>query len=678
MKKKILPCLLAALSSSTCLADDTIMHRILLDGTRINLLGLTESASSGTATQKKIEAMVISRPGEILEVVPGVIVSQHSGEGKANQFFLRGFNLDHGTDLRTNLDDMPVNQRSHAHGQGWTDLNFIIPELVGRLDYRKGPYFSSTGDFSSAGATQITYANRLPQGQATLAYGANGYRRTLLTDSPDYAGGQVLYAIETLNNDGPFTHPDRYKKLNGVLKYSQGFSNNGFSLSAMAYKAKWNATDQIPLRAVQAGELGRFDAIDTSDGGEAQRYSLSGTWRRSDSDQASKISAFMIRNQSDLYSNFTYFLNDPIRGDQFNQPDRRVTTGLNASHTWHTHNPNSNDDITVGMQVQNDLIFNGLHLTEQRVRHASVRSDKIQEANASFYVDWSRTWHPQIRTQIGLRQDNYRFKIESDRAENSGVQSENLISPSFNMIYLVRPDTEIFFNLGRGFHSNDARATTLRIDPASLEATQSAPGLVRSFGKEIGIRTEFIPKLSTSLAVFQLDFDSELQYLGDAGTTEAGPPSHRIGMEWTNQWQINEQVSLELSTAFAKARSRHTPKAESYLPGAIEGVTQMTLQLAKMGPWSGSLRLRHLGPRALTEDNSVRSKSSTTLNGRIGYRWNKQWAMEIEAMNLSNRAVSAIDYYYESRLKNESKSQSDIHFHPMEGRSLRVQLHYLF
>jgi TonB-dependent Receptor Plug Domain len=189
----------------------------------------------------------------LLESVPGLIVSQHSGEGKANQFYLRGFNLDHGTDLRTTVDGMIVNQRSHAHGQGWTDVNFMIPELASRLEYRKGPYFASEGDFSSAGSVSLKYTDRLDKGVASVAVGQNGFRRALLADSPEFAGGRLLYALEGLHNDGPFVHPDNYRKLNGVLRYSQGDEGNGFNVTAMAYKATWSATDQITQRAIDSG-----------------------------------------------------------------------------------------------------------------------------------------------------------------------------------------------------------------------------------------------------------------------------------------------------------------------------------------------------------------------------------------------------------------------------------------
>ncbi|RZA32049.1 MAG: TonB-dependent receptor, partial [Lysobacteraceae bacterium] len=336
MKLRPLPCALAALlAHAPAMADDFVLQRVLVEGSRANQIGLTDSASAGSVSAKELAQRIVYRPGELLEATPGLIASQHSGEGKANQFYLRGFNLDHGTDLATWVDGMPVNQRSHAHGQGWTDLNFLIPELVARLDYRKGPYSSAEGDFSSAGKASLAYANRLVAPLASLTVGEDGFARGVLAGSPEAYGGTLLYALELLRNDGPWTRPDGYRKINAVLRYSRGFANNGWSVSAMHYRGHWNATDQVPLRAVAGGQLGRFDTIDLSDGGEAQRSSLSGVWRQTGAETASNLSAYVIRNQGDLYSNFTYFLNDPVNGDQFSQPDRRVTTGLDGSHTWH-------------------------------------------------------------------------------------------------------------------------------------------------------------------------------------------------------------------------------------------------------------------------------------------------------------------------------------------------------
>lgn len=665
--------LLLALFSPAVHADD-IFQRVLVDGSRLNQLGVADSANAGSVTQQQLDARTSYRPGELLEAVPGLIVSQHSGEGKANQFYLRGFNLDHGTDLRTTVDEMPINQRSHGHGQGWTDLNFLIPELAMRLDYKKGPYSAAQGDFSSAGAASIVYANRLTQGIASAGIGQNGFRRALLANSIDAGDGSLLYALEAQHNDGPFTQPDRYRKRNGVLRYSEGYANNGFNVTAMAYDASWNATDQIPLRAVQDGALGRFDAVDASDGGKAQRYSLSGAWRQTTDDASSKISAYVIANRLALFSNFTYAMDDPVNGDQFAQPDRRVTAGLDASHTWHRHTDRGSSDTTIGLQLQNDNIHNGLYNTRQRQILSTTRQDHIVETSIGVYGENSTRWSRSLRTVAGLRADAYRFDVRSDRAANSGTASDHLFSPSLSVIAGPWRDTEAYINIGNGFHSNDARGTTITVDPKTGEAAGKVTPLARSRGLELGLRSAAIAGLQTSLSLYRLDFDSELLFIGDAGATEAGRPSRRYGIEFSSYYKPARWLSLDLDLAYARARSRGSDPAGDFIPGAIEGVAQLAMTVTPPGSWSGSLRLRYFGPRPLVEDNSVRSAASVGLNGRIAYRIDKTWRMELEGYNLANRRDSAIDYYYASRLPGEAQPVDDIHFHPVESRSLRMTL----
>ncbi|WP_343729828.1 TonB-dependent receptor [Duganella sp.] len=655
-------------------ADDQILQRVLVDGSRTNQLGVADAASAGTVTQEELAARTVYRPGEMLEAVPGLVVSQHSGEGKANQFYLRGFNLDHGTDLRTTVDGMPVNQRSHAHGQGWTDLNFLIPELAVRLDYKKGPYSAEEGDFASAGTASVVYANRLLQGVASASIGQNGYGRALVANSLDTERGSLLYAIEAMHNDGPFTHPDDYQKLNAVLRYSEGYANNGFNVSLMAYKADWNSTDQIPLRAVQDGQIGRYDAIDNTDGGKAHRYSLSGAWRRTAEDSASRVNAYIIANQLDLWSNFTYFMDDPVHGDQFAQPDKRVTSGLNASHSWHHHTETGNSETTIGVQLQNDNIFNGLHNTQARRTLSVTRQDHIVESSAGLYVENNTRWNPAFRTVAGARLDSYRFDVQSGLAANSGKANDHLVSPSLSLIYGPWQTAEVYANFGSGFHSNDARGATITIDPKTGLAADKVTPLVRSRGMELGARSAWLPGLQTSLSVYRLDFDSELVYIGDAGATAAGPPSRRYGVEFSNYYKPLKWLSVDLDLAYARARSRGYQEAGSYIPGAIEGTGQLALTVDNGGPYSASLKLRYFGPRPLIEDNSVRSGSSMTLNGRFGWKIRKDLALELEAFNITNRRDSAIDYYYESQLKGEAAAVADIHFHPIESRSLRATL----
>ena len=663
------------LSSMAWAGGEQVVEKVVIIGAQ-STLGVADAASVGTITQKQLEARTVYRPGELLESVPGLIVSQHSGEGKANQFYLRGFNLDHGTDLRTTIDGMIVNQRSHSHGQGWTDVNFLMPELVNRLEYRKGPYYASEGDFSSAGAVAVKYSDRLAQGIASVGVGQNGFRRALLADSPEFANGRLLYAIEGMNNDGPFVHPDQYQKINGVLRYSRGDEGNGFNVTGMAYKAKWNATDQIPQRAIDSGLLrNRFDAIDVTDGGAAHRYSLSGAWRKTDDGSSTQVNAYLIDNQLDLFSNFTYFLNHPVDGDQFAQPDRRRTAGLNASHTRGFSGLGMESENTVGMQLQTDNIFNGLLNTKARQTIGVTRRDHIVESSVGLYAENATKWTPWLRSIAGLRVDGYRFKVNGDNPLNAGMATDSALNPKLSLVFGPWAKTEFYVNAGSGFHSNDARGTTLRVEPKTGEAVDRVTPLVRSKGAELGVRGNWLLGLQTSLSVYQLDFASELLFVGDAGTTKASRPTRRVGFELANYYRLSNWLTVDADVAFARARFRDPDPVGNRVPGAVEGVASLAIAVDNLGAWFGAAQVRYFGPRPLIENNSTRSKNSTSFNARVGYRLSPKMRVELDGFNLINRKASAIDYFYTSRLPGEPTQGVDsIHFHPIESRSFRVSL----
>ncbi len=663
-------------SSSAFAGGEQTLGTIVVVGSKTNQVGIADSASVGTITQKQLEARTVYRPGELLEATPGLIVSQHSGEGKANQFYLRGFNLDHGTDLRTTVDGMLVNQRTHAHGQGWTDLNFLIPELTTKLEYKKGPYYASEGDFSSAGAVSIAYADTLKNGIVSAGIGQHGFLRTMIANSSVLGAGNLLYGLELERNDGPFVHPDAFRKVNGVLRFSEGDQANGFNATAMAYKAHWNSSDQIPQRAIDSGLIrSRYDAIDPTDGGQSHRYSLSGAWRSGTALASTKVNAYVINNQLDLYSNFTYFLDDPVNGDQFNQPDRRITTGLNASHTWKMDGFGKESENTVGVQFQNDNIHNGLYKTKAQRRLSITRQDHVVESSVGVYFENATRWAEKFRTVAGIREDAYRFDIASNISANSGKHKDAKASPKLSLIFGPWSKTEFYVNLGEGFHSNDARGTTIMVDPKNGDPANKVTPLVRSRGQELGVRTSIVPGWQSSLTFYRLDFGSELIFEGDAGSTAAGRPSRRTGFEFANYYKLNDWLTVDADLAFARARFRDTDPAGQYIPGSVEGVASLALAVDNVGPYFGALQFRYFGPRPLIEDDSVRSKSTGTVNARLGYKISPSIRIELEAFNLTNRHASAIDYYYQSRLPGEPvEGVNDIHFHPIESRSVKMSL----
>ena len=365
------------------------------------LVGDADAASQGTIDDEQLENRPLLRPGEVLETVPGVVITQHSGTGKANQYFLRGFNLDHGTDFAVHVDGMPVNLPSHGHGQGYADLNFLIPELVEHIHYRKGPYYADEGDFSAAGAAHIHLKTSLESSFASFSPGSFDYRRTLLGGGLALADGRLLGVLELGQGNGPWQNPEDLRKVNGVLRYARGDEKNGFTVTGMAYSSHWNATDQIPLRAVSAGLIDRFGAIDPTDGGRSSRYSLSGQWAKGDAESSTRASAYVIRSDLHLFSNFTFFLNDPVNGDQIEQVDRRTVSGGELSHTWHTPFGGREIEHVVGGRLRNDNIAEvGLFNTVARQRIGTVRDDSVLQTSLSAYYSNSIPWTSWLRSQL--------------------------------------------------------------------------------------------------------------------------------------------------------------------------------------------------------------------------------------------------------------------------------------
>jgi outer membrane receptor protein involved in Fe transport len=611
----------------------------------------------------------------MLERVPGVVTSQHSGEGKANQYYVRGFNIDHGTDLAVSVAGVPVNLPTHAHGQGWADVNFLVPELVSGIQYKKGPYHPEEGDFSSAGAMNVSYVSFLDAPLVRLEAGEEGYRRALLAASPKVGGGYLLGALELFHNDGPWEKPDDYRKVNAVLRYTRGGVRDTFSLTGMAYDGRWSATDQIPERAVESGLLARFGAIDTSDGGMSHRYTAAAEWQRSGGDSLSRASAYAIDCSLNLFSNFTYFLDDPVNGDQFEQEDRRFVTGLKASHQWAARLGTREMENVLGIQVRNDDIDNvGLYLTRARQRRATVRQDAVTQTSLSAYGQASVRWTGKLRTAIGLRGDVYRFDVAGDEPANSGRERASRVSPKLTVTLGPWARTELYVNAGYGFHSNDGRGTTLSVDPRTGDPASRVDALVEARGGELGVRTFALDNLHATLALWSLDIASELLFVGDAGTTEAGRPSRRRGFELGADWTPRPWLAVDLNAAYSRGRFRDADPAGDRIPGAIEGVLALGAAIDS-GPWAGSLRLRYFGPRPLVEDDSVRSKSSTTVNAALAYRLTPRWRLSAGVFNLLGAKASDIDYFYTSRLPGEpAAGVDDIHFHPIEPRSVRVGL----
>ncbi|WP_428310665.1 TonB-dependent receptor [Hydrocarboniphaga sp.] len=647
------------------------------------LEGTATSSTQGYVTADQLAERPISRSGELLEFVPGLIVTQHSGEGKANQYFLRGFNLDHGTDFYTEVDGLPVNMRTHGHGQGYADINFMIPELIGSLEYRKGPYYADVGDFGAAGSAKLRYVDEVPATMAKATLGEYGYRSALLAASPQLAGGSLLLAGEATHYDGAYDLKQDAKIYKGIARYNQGTDADGFTLGFQGYGIDYFAPDQIPLRAVKSGQIDEFGFIDGSDGGDVRRFSLNAELRKPAALGHWSASAYALSYKMQLYSDFTYFFSDPDDGDdqpddQFEQYDDRKVYGASLKRYWLLP-LKLPIDIEAGVQGRYDDISPvGLYLTHQRQRTSTVREDHVKEGSVGLYLSSRQQWTPWYRTEFGVRGDWYDFDVNSDLAANSGTADDHLLAPKAAMVFGPWKRSELYLNYGEGFHSNDARGTTITLDPT--DATHTTPAdrvtpLVRVRGAEVGVTTAVIPHTKLTATLWQLKSDSELVYVGDAGNSEAGPPSTRRGVELSAYYEPFTWLAIDADYAYSHGRLDVAASEGDRIPNSIEDVISFGVTIPETHGWSAGLRVRRLGEAALAEDNSARSRPTTVVNAQGSYRWQQKYQIQLAVLNLFDSDDNDITYYYESRLPGEpAEGVADYHFHPVEPRAVRVSL----
>jgi hypothetical protein len=689
-------------------ADDSDTAPTKIETVTIVATGVSnmDAASAGDITQEQLAAQPLLRPGAVLENVPGLIVTQHSGEGKANQYFLRAFNLDHGTDLATEVDDMPINMPTHAHGQGYTDLNFLIPELVSDLHFKKGPYYADEGDFATAGAVRIDLLNEIPD-SATVGFGEDGYRRALLLGSTSLAGGTLLGAGDVYHNNGPFDDPDDYNRLNGVLRYHHGEASDFYTVTAMAYSGKWNSTDQVPAHAIEEGLIGRFGSLNPTDGGISSRSSLSfNRVKRTDADQV-QFSAYVIRYKLDLYSTFTYYLSDPVYGDQMLQHDDRVVYGFKGSKTWFSSLWGMPSSTVVGVQGRFDDVKDvAIDATYQRQYLSTKQNAGVRESNGAVYLENSTKWTDKLRTVLGLREDEFDFDVKDKMLNadgscdsdplgcNTGDKRANIFSPKLGIVLGPWDKTSYFITVADGYHSNDARGVTRSGE--SPDAPPVTP-LTRATSAELGVATQPFSAWETTLDVFLLKLKSELVFDGDAGATSPSGSTTRTGIEWGNIYHINSWLYADLNAAFSRARFDHNVPTDDlgcgdaapsnpctqdiaitgrYVPNSPTNVIDAGLTAQHPSGWFGALKARHFGESPLVEDNSARSPAYTTVDLQLGYQRPGQWLLALDIFNLADVKWNDIEYYYVSRLQNEASPTPDYVVHPGVPRTVRAHFQY--
>jgi hypothetical protein len=659
-----------ALSAQAHEEEDEVIDELIAYGRSLESIGKSLSASEGLVGYDDIRLTPALRVGELVEAVPGMVATQHSGTGKANQYFMRGFNLDHGTDFSATVDGVPVNMRTHGHGQGYLDLNFIIPEMVATSAYRKGPYHARVGDFSSAGSVDFSYYERLSESLAAITVGQNQYIQGFAAASLDFPHGVLTGALDATRYDGPWDIEEDLVQDKAFLRYAFDAGPASANIDFHGYRGSWDSTDQIPRRAVQSGVISSLGYIDPDLGGKTHRYGLTGaldfgSWH---------ATAFVVDYDFTLFSNFTYLLDDPVAGDEFEQRDDRRMYGGHVGGT--VKRPYGDREVTYrwGVQLRDDDISEvGLYGTEARERNGTIRQDAVGELSIGVWAEAELPLTDRLRAIAGLRTDYYEWTVNALRSENSGDGADSLTSPKFTLAYRLREDLEGYVNWGRGFHSNDVRGTTINTDPVTGDTAAPVEALVESEGAEAGIKLERESRFNASIVAFWLELDSELVFVGDAGNTESNEGTRRFGIEASTFWQVNDWLALNASYTTTDAEFRQVTGSGTEIPGAVESAFSMGLTGAWDNGWSASLRFRYLGESPLVEDGSVNAADSLLLNGSLLYRIGTI-QVRLDAFNLLDSDDYDISYYYESRLPGETVGLEDVHFHPLEPRQLRLSV----
>jgi len=708
-------------SVDTMNSESTSLEEITVASGRIGLLGTVSTASEGVVADQELQLAPVYRPGQLLETVPGLIVTLHSGEGKANQYLMRGYNLDHGTDLATYVDDMPINQPTHAHGQGYTDLNFMIPELANGLSYTKGPYYANVGDFGAVGSVHVDYRDTITD-QMSATVGTLGFQRIFSAGSQPLGDGELLAAAEVQHYDGPFVKPDDARKENFVLRYSEGDAHDGYSVTAMYYNQIWTNTTDIPIRAISEGLVpDRFGTLDLTDGGHAQRASLSVNYRATLGGGQFSASGFFIYNQLHLYNDFTHFLIDPIHGDQEDQFENRHASGGAANYTLPVPLGAIQNEISAGGLMRYDLLGVGRSPSEDQVPlspHDDPPSfsdnDQVYLFAGAAYLQATTHWTSTFRSVLGIR-DDYQHGTDIDYLAalhetagytNGGAAAQSLLQPKGSLIYTPTETLEFYLAAGRGFHSADLRGVNQDISvDLGLPHT---PLLARQEGQEVGVRAAAARNLVFTFAVYNLWQQSETTIDPDLGQDIAGPPSRRYGYESNATYQINRWLEFYGGysgdhTRFTRPFDDGTGHLGTYITDAPVATGSLALYLRNLGSWSGGLEYRYLGnyplssgpcvnsaavkdfpgvatscANAPTSPGQVNGKGFGELNLDAHYAFASGWGAALGIYNLLNSHAAAAEFWYVDRLRSEigtyPDGRADVHEHPLEPLMARFTI----
>jgi len=676
-------------------APDIVLPSIDIVRSRLDLLGSAATASQGVVTKEELDLRPVFRVGQLLETVPGLVVTTHSGEGKANQYLIRGFNLDHGTDFATFVDDMPVNEPTHAHGQGYSDIHFLLPELSTGLDYTKGPFYGEIGDFGAMGSAHLHLADSIPA-QISVSTGTSRDDRVFLGGTLVLPNGdRVLGAAAVCHYDGPWSHPDDFNSYNGAIRYTHGDRSDGFDLMAMAYHGAGNLTTDQPVSAFQQGLIGRFGTLDPSDGSVAERFSLNGHYYVSGDDWTIVTSLYVIHSRLRLRNDFTHFLFDPVQGDQEQQDETRFTAGGQTVY--------KRSDTIFGFPAETEFGLMGRHDNEYIDRRHDQNgivlptcdtppfvggfdvcaADNVSAGDVGVWVGNTTHWTSWFRTVLSLREEYASGRDHNLITGSTGTVSQTMLQPKGSLIFGPFAKTELYLSAGRGFHSNDLRGVIENLPLAGVNATGATPLLTRITSEEVGIRSDIIPRTNLTMAFFRENFASFLTYDQDLGNDDAGPPAQLLGVELSAQ--IKPYDWLELSADWNFTRSRYTTNNPAqygfsglYIPNAPSYIGSFGVLIDNLGPWFGGAELRVLGPYPLLADNSLRSHGYKEVNVVAGYKINERMKIQLSVFNLFNTTAYASQYAYTYQVSPAAQPQTGATYHPLEPLSARLTFTALF
>jgi hypothetical protein len=618
-----------------------------------------------------LETNPVNSSQEILRKVPGLFIGQHAGGGKAEQLFLRGFDVDHGTDIAIDVDGIPVNMVSHAHGQGYADLHFVIPETIEKIDFGKGTYFANRGDFATAGYVDFQTKDKVDKSYLSFETGQFNMFRTLgiFNLLEEQKNENAYLATEYILTDGPFESPQNFKRINLFGKYISKFTDSSkLSFIASVFSSKWDASGQIPQRLIDNGTISRFGAVDNTEGGITSRTNFNVSFSKLINENTSfNANTFYSKNLFELYSNFTFFLEDPINGDQIKQKENRNMYGLNAE-VQKKYNNNSYEfgfgfraDGTKNTELSNTL---GRYQTLQTLKLGDIDQTNIfSYINASFYFG-------KFEINPGLRLDYLKFDYQDKLSIKYKTQTENKtkLLPKLNFIFTQNNNLQFFLKSGLGFHSNDTRVVVEQTGKQILPT---------AFGTDLGTIFKITPSLIVNTSLWMLDLEQEFVYVGDAAIVEPSGKSFRAGIEMGLRYQFNNYFLLNTDINYTHARSKFKPIGQNYIPLAPDFTSTLGLSINNFKGFSGGYHFRYLKSRPANEDNSIVAKGYMVTDMNVNYKF-KYVSIGFIAENIFNTKWNETQFATQSRLQNEIDSVEEIHFTPGTPFYLKGKITYYF